>query len=228
MKPHRLYKVILWVFCPLLTFATALPVHTIVNISVNTLLDQVDDNVLDNECHTAQNTCSLRAAVMQANRFTRDNVVHIYVPAGIYVLNAPSGSDGETVGDLDLYQTAGNNPSVALSGVGAGLTIIDPDHHGRAFQIGSGREVYLIDIAIRNGINPGNGADSGGAISNEGYLTLSGCVLENNSALYELARASSEVSKAHPERLLLPKLHQCPKVRNVTRSKLRLGWTTYG
>ncbi|MEO8672778.1 MAG: choice-of-anchor Q domain-containing protein [Tahibacter sp.] len=171
-------------FLLLLAAAATNPAQALVIFSVNTLLDQVDDNVLDNECHTAQNTCSLRAAVMQANRYTGDNSVQIFVPAGTFVLNPPSGSDGETVGDLDLYQTTGNNPTVAILGAGSDDTIIDPDHHGRAFQIGAGREVYLIKMTMRNGVNPGNGGDSGGAIYNDGFLTVAGCVLENNSALY--------------------------------------------
>ena len=64
-----------------LVFATALPgAALLVPVAaqaqaqpvflVNSVLDQIDDDINDGVCHTAANTCPLRAAIMQANRIT--------------------------------------------------------------------------------------------------------------------------------------------------------------
>ena len=64
-----------------LVFATALPgAALLVPVAaqaqaqpvflVNSVLDQIDDDINDGVCHTDANTCPLRAAIMQANRAT--------------------------------------------------------------------------------------------------------------------------------------------------------------
>ncbi|HOX72312.1 MAG TPA: hypothetical protein PK001_11290 [Dokdonella sp.] len=40
---------------------------------VTTAADLIDDNIADGVCHTSENTCSLRAAVIQANRLATVN-----------------------------------------------------------------------------------------------------------------------------------------------------------
>src|SRR3954465_459933 len=62
------------------------------NVTVDTADDRIDDNTNDGVCHTTVNTCSLRAAIMQANH-TAVAVAHINVPAGTYQLTrAPTRS----------------------------------------------------------------------------------------------------------------------------------------
>jgi hypothetical protein len=71
------------------------------NLNVNTIDDLLDDDTSDGVCHTSADTCSLRAAIMQANRLTVP-LVRINVPAGIYALTRPvTGSDDETSGNLN-------------------------------------------------------------------------------------------------------------------------------
>ena len=52
------------------------------DFTVNTVADRVDDNVNDGLCHTSVNTCSLRAAIMQANHLNTNGRVSIEVPRG--------------------------------------------------------------------------------------------------------------------------------------------------
>ena len=44
---------------------------------VNTSADLIDDNTDDGVCHTSANTCSLRAAVMQANHLLVSEISNI-------------------------------------------------------------------------------------------------------------------------------------------------------
>ena len=73
-----------------------------INLNVNTSDDRIDDDTSDGVCHTSANTCSLRAAVMQANRLTAP-LVRINVPAGVYTLTRPpTGIDDESSGNLNI------------------------------------------------------------------------------------------------------------------------------
>ena len=94
--------------------------------NVNTVADLVDDNVADGICHTSANTCSLRAAVMQANHLGTPGIVRIQVPAGTYVLSRlPNASNGEDSGDLNLTAPLSAAQSIAIIGAGATSTFID-------------------------------------------------------------------------------------------------------
>jgi len=74
------------------------------------------------QCVTADGTCTLRAAVMQSNHYIVP--VQINLPAGVYTLGAPKGSDGDDTGDLNLVSIL-NSPVLSIIGAGAASTIID-------------------------------------------------------------------------------------------------------
>ena len=83
---------------------------------VDSVLDAVDDNVNDTVCHTADNTCTLRAAIMQANHYTGSGNVAITLPAGTYVLSiAIAGANGDDSGDLNLTATPAGNSTVTIT-----------------------------------------------------------------------------------------------------------------
>jgi len=97
-----------------------------VTFNVNSSLDQPDDLSMIGTCHTAANTCTLRAAVMQANR-TSAPTTTIMLPAGTYTLTIPkAGVDGEENGDLNLTTPGSGNPVISIVGAGAAY-----DHHRR-------------------------------------------------------------------------------------------------
>ncbi len=84
-------------------FATALmfapQAFAIQTFTVNSTLDQVDDDISDSVCHTVANTCTLRAAVMQPNRAPTAGAT-IILPAGVYTLTRPPvNDDGDDSGD---------------------------------------------------------------------------------------------------------------------------------
>ena len=63
---------------------------------VDSTLDQVDDDTADGVCHTAAGTCTLRAAVMQANRTSGAGAI-IVLAAGTYDLTRPAAPWHEPV-----------------------------------------------------------------------------------------------------------------------------------
>jgi hypothetical protein len=153
-----------------------------VTFTVNSTLDQPDDLTSPGTCHTAANTCTLRAAVMQANR-TNGVGATIIIPAGTYPLTIPfTGSDGEEMGDLNLTTPGSGFPTITITGAGDGVTIIDANLQYRVFHVHDNRTATISDLTIRNGYNLGASPDGGG-IYNQGALTLSRTTISGNHAL---------------------------------------------
>ena len=62
-----------------------------VTFTVNSTDDLPDTNPASGTCHTAANTCTLRAAVMQANRSSGAGAT-IILPPGVYTLTIPASA----------------------------------------------------------------------------------------------------------------------------------------
>jgi hypothetical protein len=146
--------------------------------TVDSTLDQIDDDTSDGVCHTAANTCTLRAATMQANKITGVGVT-IVVPSGTYILTRPiSGADGDDNGDLNLTTPiAGSSPVINIVGAGAASTIIDANQIDHVLSVGRSRTATISGVTIRNGYSVGAYA---GGISNLGKLTITDSVIESN------------------------------------------------
>jgi hypothetical protein len=86
---------------------------------VNSTSDEPDADVGDGLCKTAANTCTLRAAVMQANVIPNVNST-INVPAGTYKLGLPADP---AKGSLKLSSPAltDGNPVISIVGAGEGV-----------------------------------------------------------------------------------------------------------
>lgn len=152
-------------------------VFAVQTFTVNSTLDQVDDNISDSLCHTAANTCTLRAAVMQANRAASAGAT-IMLPAGIYTLTRlPINDDGDDSGDLNLTAPASGSGVIGLIGAGAATTIIDANRIDRILHVGVSRTASVSGVTFRHGYT---GGDGGGGIFNEGSLTLDGVVVTAN------------------------------------------------
>jgi CSLREA domain-containing protein len=151
---------------------------------VNTAADGVDATPGDGTCETASGngSCTLRAAIMEANALAGADVVTL--PPGTYPLDRfveLSATDTEADGDLDVTDT------LDLVGAGAAVTHI----HGRSelydavlephrvLDVATGTVVRVSALTIRGGMaRLGNG----GGINNAGDLTLSDCVVRDNRA----------------------------------------------
>ncbi len=156
-------------------------VPTAVTFTVNSTLDQPDDLTIPGTCHTAANTCTLRAAVMQTNR-TSGVGATIILPSGIYTLTIPiSGVDGEDNGDLNLTAPFSGNPVITITGAGAATTIIDGNQLDRVFFIHRPRTATISGVTIRNGYVAGT-SNWGGGIYTQGILTITDSIITNNIA----------------------------------------------
>jgi len=172
---------------------------------VDSGVDAVDDDVSDTACHTLAGTCTLRAAIMQANHYSGSGNVAISLPAGTYVLSIEaSGSDDADNGDLNLNAPPAGTSTISITGAGAATTVIDADHIDRAFNIAT-RVATISGVTVRNG-SAGNGggiflgplgnltltdavvelnqAGQGGGIHNAGTMTLDNVVVKDNNGMF--------------------------------------------
>ncbi|MCP5097241.1 MAG: hypothetical protein GY943_16970 [Chloroflexi bacterium] len=137
---------------------------------VDSTLDEVDTNPGDGVCHTASNSCTLRAAVQEANAHSgQDTVV---LSNNIYTLTI-SGFDEDfsTTGDLDIRD------DIIITGVNPLETIIDGNQIDRVFQIISGFELQFSNITVQNG-----STDQGAGFHNSGTLTVNRSMILSNTA----------------------------------------------
>ena len=132
--------------------------------TVNSTLDAVDRNPGDGLCRTNANTCTLRAAIQEAN--ARTSADAIVVPTGVYAITR--GGTSATTGDFDV------TAPLTITGAGAGLTILDggtPPSGSIPERRGLDR---LLDLSARAGnvtvsgltLREGFDATQGGALAN--------------------------------------------------------------
>ncbi len=162
-----------------------------VTFNVNTTDDGVDISPGDGNCSTvaapALPVCTLRAAVMEANRAPNlGAIIKLHSSAVPYTLKIfPHDADGEDNGDLNLLVPSGYVPGpTQIIGDGAATTIIDANGIDRVLHI-DGRSVTITGVSFVNGLLPsGLGAAFGGGIYNEGSLSLSDCIVSHNTVSY--------------------------------------------
>jgi hypothetical protein len=116
---------------------------------------------------------SLRAAITTAN--TNGEADTIKLPPGTYVLTGTPGDDANLSGDLDIN----SGHTITIIGSSPGNTIIDAGGVDRVFHILNGT-LSIYRVTIQNG-SPEK-EEHGGGIYNNGTLTLTKCIIQNNSA----------------------------------------------
>ena len=168
-----------------LLLATSAPAQ--VTFNVNSFDDVVDADVTDGNCEipappAPAKTCTLRAAVMQANRMPNAGAI-IMLPAGTYKLSIPATlADGEENGDLNMIVPSGYSPGpTVITGAGAASTTIDAQGIDRVLRIDAGRTVSISGVSLIDGLRATS--SDGAGIFNAGTLVLSDCVVSHNSAL---------------------------------------------
>ena len=175
--------------------------------NVDDTRDLVDANTADGNCATAEGTCTLRAAIQQANALTGTSDT-INLPAGIYALTrAGLAENGAATGDLDVTDPVDivgpDRESTTIDAKGLdrvfhilgvtnasiqGVTIRGgamgdptfPDYLGGGVLVENGSSLDLSDCAVIS-----NDANAGGGIYTlpSSQLTASDCSFRNNSAL---------------------------------------------
>lgn len=151
--------------------ALAEPAHA-ANFTVNANGDLPDTSPGDGTCVTAMGFCSLRAAVMETNALAGADTVTIGTGGMISLTTTGAGENAAATGDLDI---AGD-----LTIVGNGA-VIDGQDSDMIFHVLIGATADISDVTLQNGW----GSLVGGAIYNQGDLTLSSCVAWANASTSE-------------------------------------------
>src|SRR5687767_3035594 len=140
------------------------------NFVVNDTSDMVDSDVGDGACRTSAGTCSLRAAIQEANANPGADVIE--VPGGTYEIAIPPLNQNDiTTGDLDITD------SLAISGAGGGSTIVD----GGTPPAGAPPRVHGLDRLVEVLVDGGTVTFSG-LTFRDGYAENGGAVLNNSTA----------------------------------------------
>jgi hypothetical protein len=133
---------------------------------VSSTADAPDADLNDGVCAALDGSCTLRAALMQANAFEAAQTVEL--PPGVYTLTIANDdpANDQAVRDLDILR------NITLRGIGPGGSIIQagPDRGvgiDRVLEVHRGAQARLEDVLLRHGR-----AEDAGGIRNNGSLTL--------------------------------------------------------
>jgi CSLREA domain-containing protein len=137
--------------------------------TVNSTADAVDMTPGNGICATAGGTCTLRAAIQEANAHAGGDVVSL--PSGLYLLTLIGPTeDLSATGDLDV------SGALEVNGIGADTTIIDGLHSDRIFH--TTNALTLRNVTLRRGTqSPGGGIYAVGP----GATTIEGARFEKTS-----------------------------------------------
>jgi CSLREA domain-containing protein len=114
--------------------------------------------------------CSLREAIVTANALSGPD--RIVLPAGLYILTiSGDGFDDASVGDLDILD------DTEIAGAGADTTTILGENANRLFNVTPGNSAHIHNVRL-----DGGRAGFGGAILQNGALTLEDAIVSGNQA----------------------------------------------
>src|SRR5581483_8278 len=136
----------------------------------------------DGKCLTLAGTCTLRAALQEANRHADPDLVRLQTGQRVYRLTGDSWEDAAASGDLDIVH------DLTVQGYGRDASVIDGGVVDRVFEIFAGASVTLENLAITNGTQ---GAANGAGIHSAGSLVLSGVAVLDNAGIGVYANGGS-------------------------------------
>jgi hypothetical protein len=142
------------------------------SFTVNDTRDLRDADLSDQTCLTREQTCTLRAAVQQANVLGGAHMID--VPAGVHRLTIIGGfEDNAARGDLDVLA------NLTIRGASARRTTILSQADDRLFDIRPGASALISGVTIQGGFVDGDG----GGIENLGSLVLVRSTVTGNYAV---------------------------------------------
>ena len=133
---------------------------------VDSTADAHDASPGDGVCATSFDTCTLRAALEEADTLPAGSTIKVDVPAGTY---------GLTLGSLEATAN-----EVTISGAGRAATVVTAGGANRDLFVGAGTTVTVEGITISGG-NAGE-SGYGGGIESVGTLTVERSAITGNQA----------------------------------------------
>src|SRR5215831_9156893 len=128
-------------------------------------LEALEDRTLLST-YSAATASDLIADINAANKAGGANTIALTAPA-----TSPYVPSGLFVAKKDSLTIVGNGDT------------IDANHWGRLFDVASGASLTLQNVTLQNGYAYGSGVSGeGGAIYNQGTLTLTGVTVQSNVA----------------------------------------------
>ncbi len=172
----------LWCLAPV---AVASAHSTKFVFQVDSTTDAHDANPGDGACRTSFDTCTLRAALEEADALPAGSTITVDVPAGAY--------------DLSLGSLEATADTVIVSGAGRAATVVTAGGASRVLFVGAGATVTVDGLTISHG-NAGN-SGYGGGIESVGILTVDHTVITGNKAAAGggLANAGGTLTVEHSE-----------------------------
>jgi len=157
----------------LLAGATGVKADTFI---VDSTADAVDDNPGDAVCDDGSGSCTLRAAVMEANALPGED--EIFLSDETYSLTIPGVDNFAADGDLDIRD------DLIVYGTGAKSTIIDAGGMTRVFHMIDGDDMNQITVQIYDlTMQASLAGNAGGAVRNVAEaILLEGVSVESNTA----------------------------------------------
>lgn len=154
------------------------PRAPIVTFTVDTTDDVVDAAPGDGACATVTGTCSLRAAVQEANAL--EGVQAITLPAGDFVLSIEATPDDSAEeGDLDIVD------ELVVTGAGSALTTLDAGGVDRVFD--NFHLLTLTGAHLVGGDPAAIGTDFGDLVLTDGLFTDNVVGISGGSAKLSIA-----------------------------------------
>ena len=146
---------------------------------VNSTNDLPDANPGDGLCAAANDTCTLRAAIMEANALAGPDTITL--AAGTYTLAIHGAAEnGSATGDLDITS------DLTITGAGSASTVVtgDATWDDRIMQMVSFPTIGAVSISgltMKGGHTPA-GENGGGLEGSAGTVTLNDLVFTDNTA----------------------------------------------
>ena len=150
---------------PLLAFTLA--VTAVASRAATFTVDNLSDDAGQSACTAAANDCSLRGALLRADGLEDADTINFGVTGTITLTDAR----------MDVFNDV--TISGPPSGSGGSVTV-DGDGQFGLLAVNSGT-VQISDLTLTNGSNQNDGVQ-GGAIYNQGTLTLTRCTVSNSNS----------------------------------------------
>ena len=148
---------------------------TVTTYTVNSLLDAPDANLNNSACSDASGKCTLRAAVMQANKGGGEAL--IIMPIGpVLLLYAGANEDNAVTGDLDIRS------DITIVGHGTS-TVVDGFVKDRVFDVHPNAHLHLKQLLVESGYVTNQSGKEGGGIRIRGaQVELTNVTVKGNYA----------------------------------------------
>ena len=144
------------------------------NITVTSPRDATDANPGDGICDDGRGSCTLRAAIMEANAFAGKDTITL--PEGNYVLGiSGENEDKAKTGDLDITS------DLTINAAGADVTVIDGGGLDRVLHVVFPASLSMSGVTIKGGVIT-TSEHIGGGILNMGILSLESSTISGNAA----------------------------------------------